>query len=578
MSETEAASEQATEKKRGAFAGLKAFANRKSLCILGLGFSSGLPFMLVFDTLSAWLREAGLSLEVIGFFSLATLSYSFKFLWAPLIDRTAVPGLTRLLGHRRSWMLVCQALIMLGLWAVSTVNPTTNLGLMAAFAVFVGFVSATQDIVIDAWRIEVSEKDELGATAAANAWGYRGSMIISGAVPLLLATAYNWNIAYAVMAAMMLVGVVSVIFAEREKEVRLRPIHAEGIAANPGLETVEWIIRGLLIVVGALILGSGLAGDATVLSGLLGAIGQTATGEALVGAWKGQSYSVFVQVAGVLVGGALIVLAALPAPGRVTRPGVYLGAALGDPLRDFFSRYAGAAGLILALICVYRVSDFVLNIMNPFYLDLGFSKVEIAEVRKVFGIVASMGGVALGGWMVGQIGLMRTLIVGAFAGPLSNLVFAWLAAQGHSMPALYVAILFDNALGGISGTALIAYMSSLTAAGFTATQYALFSSLYALPGKIIASQSGRIVEAAAKSAEAGGLPALFKGMFRGLSPESLTAGAKIGVGPASMGAGYVTFFFYSAIIGVAGIVLSFIVYARQPKNPNPSTEPQTAEA
>ena len=557
--------------KRGGLAGLKAFANRKSLCILGLGFSSGLPFMLVFDTLSAWLREAGLSLEVIGFFSLATLSYSFKFLWAPLIDRTAVPGLTKLLGHRRSWMLVTQALVMLGLWLISSVNPMTNLGLMAAFAVFVGFVSATQDIVIDAWRIEVSDRDELGATAAANAWGYRGSMIISGAIPLLLATAYNWNGAYAVMAAMMLIGVVSVIFAPREAEHRLRPIHAEGVEVSPGRETIEWIVRGLLIVLGALILGSGLAGDASVIKTLLVGLGQTGAGEALAGAWKGQDWSVFVQLAGVLIGGALIVLAALPAPGRRTRPGVYLGAALGDPLRDFFTRYAGAAGLILALICVYRVSDFVLNIMNPFYLDLGFTKPEIAEVRKVFGVAASMGGVALGGWMVGQIGLLRTLVVGAFAGPLSNLVFAWLAAQGHSVPALYVAIGVDNALGGISGTALIAYMSSLTGSGFTATQYALFSSLYALPGKIIASQSGRIVEAAAKSAEAGGLPALFKPMFVGLPAESLTAGAKIGVAPAAMGAGYVTFFFYSALIGIAGIVLSFIVAARQPANPAPAT-------
>jgi PAT family beta-lactamase induction signal transducer AmpG len=161
---------------------------------------------------------------------------------------------------------------------------------------------------------------------------------------------------------------------------------------------------------------------------------------------------------------------------------------------------------------------------------------------------------------------------------VSNLVFAWLAAQGHSVPALYVAIGVDNALGGVSGTVLIAYMSSLTAAGFTATQYALFASLYALPGKIIASQSGRIVEAAARSAESGGPAALFRGMFAGLPAESLTAGAKIGVSPASMGAGYVTFFFYSAVIGLAGIVLSFIVAARQPPNPSPSTEPDAEAA
>ena len=196
----------------------RTFFNRRMLVMLGLGFSSGLPFMLVFDTLSTWLRDSGLSLEVIGFFSLATLSYSFKFLWAPLIDRTTVPGLTKLVGHRRSWMLVCQAGVILGLWLISGSDPVRNLPLMAAFAVAVGFISATQDIVIDAWRIEVSEEHELGATAAANAWGYRASMVISGAAPLLLAEAYNWNVAYAAMAAMMAIGVVSVIFAPREKK------------------------------------------------------------------------------------------------------------------------------------------------------------------------------------------------------------------------------------------------------------------------------------------------------------------------------------------------------------------------
>jgi MFS transporter, PAT family, beta-lactamase induction signal transducer AmpG len=547
---------------RGGRGVLAAFANRRTLVMIGLGFSSGLPFMLVFDTLSAWLREAGLSLEVIGFLSLATLSYSFKFLWAPLIDRTAVPGLTGLLGHRRSWMLVCQGLVMAGLWLIASVDPVSNLGLMAAFAVFVGFVSATQDIVIDAWRIEVSEARELGATAAANAWGYRGSMVVSGALPLLLATAYNWNVAYAVMGAMMLVGVISVLFAQRERAHRLRPIHAEGVAVRPAREALEWIVRGLLILSGAIVLGSGLAGDAAVLNGLLGALGQPVAGKALAAAWTAQPGGVLYQLAGVVTGGAMIVLAALPPPGGRTRPGVYLGAALGDPLRDFFARHAGTAGLILALICVYRVSDFVLNIMNPFYLDLGFSKLEIAEVRKVFGVVASLAGVAFGGFLVARIGLMRTLVVGAFAGPLSNLVFAWLAIRGHDTGALYVAIGVDNFLGGVSGTALIAYMSSLTAAGFTATQYALFSSLYGLPGKIIASQSGRIVEAAARSAEAGGMAAMFKGLFAGLPAESLTAGAKIGVSPAAMGAGYITFFLYSALIGVVGIVLSFAVAGR----------------
>jgi PAT family beta-lactamase induction signal transducer AmpG len=152
---------------RGVLGALAVFFERRSLVMLALGFAAGLPNLLIFDTLSAWLREAGLSLEVIGFFSLATLAYSFKFLWAPLVDRTTVLGLTRLLGHRRSWMLVCQALIILGLWLVAGTDPAAHLGLMALFAVFVGFSSATQDIVIDAWRIEAAEQAKQGALAAA---------------------------------------------------------------------------------------------------------------------------------------------------------------------------------------------------------------------------------------------------------------------------------------------------------------------------------------------------------------------------------------------------------------------------
>ena len=547
----------------------RTFFNRRMLVMLGLGFSSGLPFMLVFDTLSTWLRDSGLSLEVIGFFSLATLSYSFKFLWAPLIDRTTIPGLTKLVGHRRSWMLVCQAGVIFGLWLISGSDPVRNLPLMAAFAVAVGFISATQDIVIDAWRIEVSEEHELGATAAANAWGYRVSMVISGAVPLLLADAYNWNVAYAAMAAMMAIGVASVIFAPREKKHALRPIHAEDVEAQPAREWSEWIGRLLVILVGALFIGSGLTGDAALLAGILTALGQGGAGEQLAETWKAQPWAVVIQIASVLFGGFLVFLSTRPLPGKRTRPGVYLDAAMGDPLRDFFHRYQGSAGLILALICLYRLSDFVLNIMNPFYRDLGFSLTEIAEVRKVFGVVCAMVGVGIGGWMVVKLGMMRALVIGAFAVLLSNLIFAWLATQGHSLPALFIAIGIDNTLGGISGTCLIAYMSSLTASGFTATQYALFTSLYALPGKLVASQSGRIVEASARSAEGDGPLSALKGLFGSMTPESLVSGAqKANVTPAALGAGYFTFFLYSSLIGVVAVVLTFMVARRQPPKPS----------
>lgn len=544
---------------------LAVFGERRTLVMLVLGFSAGLPNLLVFDTLSIWLRDAGLSLSVIAFFGLATLASAMKFLWAPLVDRTAVPGLTAWLGHRRSWMLVSQGVIMLGLWLIAGVDPATNLGLMAVFAVTVGFASANQDIVIDAWRIEAADDSRQGPLAAAYQWGYRIAMIVAGAVPLILAEAFSWRLSYAAMAALMLLGVLAVLAAPREAQHGVRPIPMGDMRARPAAEIGEWLARGAVLAIGALLLGSGLAGSADFLASLLKAAGLGPLGEAMVAAWASDG-KVWFQLLAVLAGFAVIALAASPVPGVATRPGAYLSGALGQPLADFFDRYGRSAGLILALICLYRISDFVLNINGAFYLDLGFSKVEIAEVRKVFGVVMSIVGVSLGGLAVVRLGLMRALVVGAFAGPLSNLVFAWLATRGHDLGALFVAIGVDNVASGFSGTCLIAYMSSLTAVGFTATQYALFSSLYALPGKLLASQSGRIVEGAARAADATGPLAALKSLFGGLPAESYAeALGKSQVSPAALGSGYVIFYLYSTVIGVAAIALVFMIAARQPK-------------
>jgi PAT family beta-lactamase induction signal transducer AmpG len=533
------------------------FGERRSLVMLGLGFASGLPYMLIFDTLSLWLRDAGLSLAVIGFFSLATLSFSFKFLWAPLIDRAKVPVLHKLLGHRRAWILVFQTAMILGLWTISTMNPAHQLGALAAAAVAVGFATASHDIVIDAWRIEVASKEEQGPMVVAYQWGYRVAMIAAGAGPLLLAERFGWNFSYAVMGVVVGIGVLATLWAPREAEHTIRPIPTGDVQQPRSLEILEWLVRLAILLLGALILGSGLAGDATLLSKMVG-------GEALAEAWKAKPNGVWLQLVGVIIGLAVVVVAAWPIPKVRTKPGVYMSTAFGEPLIDFTKRFSGVAGLILAAICVYRVSDFVLNIMNPFYRDLGFTLTEIAEIRKVFGIIASMIGVFLGGVVVARLGLMKALVIGAFAQPISNLLFALLAMSGHSVPMLFASICIDNLAGGIAGTALIAYMSSLTTAGFTATQYALFSSLYALPGKLIASQSGRIVEASAIAAEQGGPIGLLKGLFTRLPPESFTAaGAKLGVSAPAMAAGYTTFFIYTALIGVVAIVLSFMVMAKQ---------------
>jgi len=543
--------------------GLSVYGERRTLVMLALGFSAGLPNLLVFDTLSAWLRDEGVSLSVIGFFSLATLAYSAKFLWAPLVDRFDVPGLSRRLGHRRSWMLAAQLAIMLGLALIAGGSPGADLARTAAFAVFVGFAGATQDIVIDAWRIEAADDSRQGALAAAYQWGYRIAGLVAGGASLALAEAAGWNFSYFAMGGLMLVGVAGVLLAPAEGA-RPRPVSlASRVPARPLQDAGEWLGRAAILAVAALIVGAGLSGNPFTLTVLT--FSDDALG--LAPLWGQPPAAVYLQFGAVILGLALIVLACWPLP-RATRPGAALQGAFGAPLGAFFRDYGGLAAPILALICVYRLSDFVLNIMNPFYLDLGFSKTEVAEVRKVFGMIMTMGGVFLGGWAVARLGVLRALMIGAFAGPASNLVYAWLAVQGPWLPALFIAIGIDNLASGYAGTCLIAYMSGLTSAGFTATQYALFSSLYALPGKLIASQSGRIVEGAARSAEAGGLPGLLLPLFDGLAAPAFVEGAaKANTTPGALGAGYVTFFLYSVAIGLVAILLCLAVTARQGRRP-----------
>lgn len=458
---------------------LRAFLRRRTLVMLGLGVSSGLPFLLIFDTLSAWLREAGLPLKVISTFVLATFVYTFKFAWAPVIDQVAPPLLTRWLGRRRAWMLIAQILATGGLLALSATDPARSLGLVWAAVLFTGFCSATQDIAMDAWRIEVAEVDAQGVMAAAYSWGFRTAMIASGVIPLVLAQKYGWHVAYRTMAALMVIGMVSTLAAPVPVVDELA-VEAGGARARVGFAT-------------------------------------------------------------------------------------HLKRAVINPFIDFFRRFGGAGALILALVCFYRMSDFSLTIMNPFYLDLGFTKVEIAEVRKVFGVIMTMAGVLGGGWAVARFGLLRCLVVGAVASPLTHLTYAWLATQGPRVPALMIALALDNLAEGFAGTCLIAYMSSLTTRGSTATQYALFSSLYALPGKVLGANSGWIIERLARAAAPGHSLARWTALFSNLPARSFAAGAaKIGVPAAALGVGYAGFFLYAFILGWLGIVLAILVAWRKP--------------
>lgn len=550
----------------GRWQALAVYGERRVLVMLLLGFSAGLPFLLIFDTLSLWLRQSGLSLQTISIFALATLSYALKFIWAPIVDRVRVPVLNNLLGPRRSWMLMMQLVIVTGLWLIAGSDPELNLWRVALLATLVGFAGATQDIVIDAWRIEAVDESRYGAMAAAYQWGYRVAMIVAGAIPLFLAEAFNWNLSYTVMAGMMGVGIAGALLAPREVSVRPPLIPVSGLPARPLAETVEWALRLCIILLAALLIGSGLSGNAQMLREAVQLLGASSDqGAALEALWRSSPTGIYLQVGGVVAGLGLLALACSPIPGVATRPGTYLRKAYGQPLGNFFERFGARLGaLILALICLYRLSDFVLNLMGPFYVDLGFSLSQIAEVRKIFGVVALIVGVTLGGYSVARVGMLRTMLIGVFASPFSNLVFIWLATRGPDVPALYLAISVDNIATGFAGTALIAYMSSLTASGFTATQYALFSSLYALLGKLVASQSGRVVEAAARSADQGGVTSVLTPLFAELPAGSLAQGAATaGVTPQALGAGYATFFLYSVAIGLVAIVLAFIVAARQ---------------
>jgi PAT family beta-lactamase induction signal transducer AmpG len=554
---------------------LRVFLDRRMAVMLALGFSAGLPNLLIFQTLSAWLRAAGLSLETISLFSLATLAYALKFIWAPLIDRTTVPWLTKRLGHRRSWMIVAQAMVATGLLLIAGSDPHRNLLAMAVFAAFTGFSGATQDIVIDAWRIEAAEVARQGAMVTAYQYGYRIAMLVAGALPLFLADHMPWNFSYGLMAALMVVGFLGVFFAPREHQHVIRPIPTGGLREARGLEVIEWLVRLAILVAGALIAGSGLAAKPDVLSGALSSMGFSDAATWLKHAWTAKPNGIWLQLMGLAVGLVVIVLAASPIPGVKTRPGVYLSVSLGEPFADFFRRFGKYAGLILALICFYRISDFVLNIMTNFYQDVGFSLTQIAEAQKVFGFWATLIGVTIGGLSVTRIGLMRSLVIGAFALPITNTIFSWLAIQGPIFRDFVAVVFIDNIVSGYAGTCLIAYMSSLTGEGFTATQYALFSSLYALPGKIIASQSGRIVESAARAADAGGPLSALKSLFVNTPPQAFaTAMAKSQVTPHALAAGYVVFFLYAGGIGVLSMILATLIATRKPQ-PSVSSAPSS---
>lgn len=569
--------------------GIGAFFERAPLVMFGLGYAAGLPNQLAGVALAIWLREAGISLTLIGLLGLATLFYSLKFLWAPVVDRVPIPGLDRALGRRRSWMLVTQLTVIGAVLGMSQFDPGTNVVPLAIFACLVGFAGATQDITIDAWRIEVVKNEaRLGVITATYQWGYRIAILLAGALPLFIAEAINgdtyafagWSTAYLVMAGCMVIAPIATLLAPRELAPPApRWVAPADIPSRPASEAVEWVVRLAIMAFGACLLATGLSGRAEPTAWLLGGVygGFDAMKEAL----SAKPWGVWQQVGYAIVGLGVVALACFSIPGVRTKPGAYFSSAMGEPLKDFFVRYTGFATLILAFICFYRISDFLLNLTGTLYIDAGFDKDEIAVAQKFFGAAASAIGAGFAGWAVLKYGVFRCLMVGAFLQPLSNLSFIIIAMYGNGMagleiplpwggtwhvdPALYTAIAIDNLSAMFAGTSLIVYMSRLTATGFTATQYALFSSLYSLPGKLISAMSGRVVEGAAIAHNSGGYSFL-NPLFARLPAESFAKpAADLGVGATSLAAGYVVFFGYTAAMGVVGVLLAFLVTRGKPR-------------
>lgn len=414
MSEESSAATAASSPTRRSWAAtLKVYAEPASLRMLALGFSAGLPLLLVLGTLSFWLREAGINRTTIGYLSWVALAYAFKWMWSPLVDRMPLPLLTRALGRRRSWLLLSQLMIMGGLVGMALSDPLTALNPIIWCALAVAFGSATQDIALDAFRIESADTDHQAALAATYQTGYRLAMIWAGAGALWLAARVQgqvegymqqaWQVAYLVMAASMLVGMVTVLCSREPNPAPLPP--------SKGL--MDWL-RGALVA----------------------------------------------------------------------------------PFADFIRRYRWQAALVLSLIAVYRISDVVMGIMaNPFYVDMGFSKDEVAAVTKVFGVVMTLLGAFVGGAMAMRWGVMRVLMLGAVLSAASNLLFAWLSTRGHDLTGLTLVVSADNLAGGIASAAFIAYLSSLTNVQYSATQYALFSSMMMLAPKWLAGFSGQFVDA-----------------------------------------------------------------------------------
>ncbi len=467
-----------------------AFAHPRVIAMLFLGLSAGIPILLIFSSLGLWLREAGLDRTTVTFFSWAALGYSFKFVWAPLVDKLPVPFLTRVLGRRRGWILLAQFSIIAAILWMSSIDPATgsySLVLMAVAAVLLGFSSATQDIVIDAYRIESAPPGLQAMMSSTYIAGYRIGMIIAGAGALFLADSFGsdigsynfqaWSYAYMFMAATMLIGVMTTLLIAEPDSV----VAESKYRSRDYLGFLVMFVFAVSGFIGLFVLTSNTREIKLIIVELLG-------NEPLVGFMVE-----FVRFVSALVV-AFVIAKILIASRLVNKKMVHDSYVA--PVNDFFHRYGLAlAVLLLALIGLYRISDIVLGVIaNVFYQDLGYTKTEIATIVKTFGLIMTIIGGFLGGVLALRYGVMKTLFLGALLSMLTNLLFVILAVVGHDVLLLYVVISADNLTAGLASAAFIAFLSSLTNIKFTAVQYAIFSSLMTLLPKILGGYSGTIVD------------------------------------------------------------------------------------
>lgn len=394
------------------------------LAMLFLGFSAGLPLLLVFGTLSAWLAREGIDKSTIGHVSWVALLYGLKFIWSPLVDRLRLPVIGRVFGQRRSWMLLAQTSVICGLLAMASSDPLNHLELLVYAALLVAFSSATQDISIDAWRIEAMPVEDQGAMAATYQIGYRIGMLLAGGGAFTLAHYYSWPLAYTVMAMCMSIGIITTL-----------------IIPEPG----HLVSRGT---------------------------------------WKQEEKVIhFLENS-----------SHLPATLRDVYAWI-IGAVI-CPFTEFFSRNGRFALVILLFIGLFRISDITMGVMaNPLYVDVGFSDLDIGVVTKTVGPFITIAGALLGGSLVIRFGVLPVLLAGAILVMLTNLLFVSIAILPPDIMMLALVVGADNLSGGMAGSAFIAFLSGLTNKAYTATQYALFSSLMLLPAKFIGGFSGDVVDA-----------------------------------------------------------------------------------